>query len=241
MKKLKKAGKFLVRVLLGICVAALIGVFTPTKWFYGQQSDCNFPIYVSNVNNFHAEIILPVRNEVFDWRQHLDLHQLGEEADRYQYLSFGWGDRQFFMNAAFDPITIFDVLFLPGPSVMHVWGHPESKLQLGTGFELKQVNLSKAQYLKLTQFINNTFEHSTDDRTIYLKQGLYPNSGFYEAKGSYSAVHTCNSWTAEALRVADVNTPLWAALAPAVMNQINCDCGKVESLYNKGNSLNDSR
>lgn len=214
--------------LLGCCLAALIGAFTPTKWFYSQQSDCTVSIYVSNVNNFHAEIILPVNNQTFDWRQHLNLDRLGENAARYNYLSFGWGDRQFFMNSSFDPITIFDVLFLRGPSVMHVWGHPEEKLKLGSNFELKQVNLSQVQYLKLAQFINDTFDR-TDNRITYLKQGLYSNSGFYEAKGSYSALRTCNSWTAEALRVADINTPLWPALAPAVMNQINCDCNQIKS------------
>jgi uncharacterized protein (TIGR02117 family) len=232
LKKLRKFGKFLLLGLLGFCLAALVGAFTPTKWFYSQQSDCTVSIYVSNVNNFHAEIILPVNNQVFDWRKQLDLNRLGKDADRYNYLSFGWGDKKFFMNSSFDPMTIFDVLFLPGSSVMHVWGHPEPKLQLDPDFELKQVNLSKAQYLKLAQFINDTFvrgaspveNRSADERTIYLKQGLYSNSGFYEAKGTYSALRTCNSWTAEALRVADVNTPLWPALASAVMNQIDCDC-----------------
>lgn len=240
MKKLKKFGKFLCLGLLGFALAALIGAFTPTKWFYTQQSDCTVSIYVSNVNNFHAEIIVPVNNQVFDWRKHLDLNRLGKDADRYNYLSFGWGDRQFFMNSSFDPLTIFDVLFLPGSSVMHVWGHPEPKLKLDD-FELKQVNLSQAQYLKLTEFINDTFvrkaspveNRSADDRVTYLKQGLYSNSGFYEAKGSYSALRTCNSWTAEALRVADVNTPIWPALASAVMKQINCNCEQNQVISNK--------
>jgi hypothetical protein len=109
LKKFRKFGKFLLLGLLGFGLAALIGAFTPTKWFYSPQADCTVSIYVSNVNNFHAEIILPVNNQVFDWRKHLDLNKLGQDADRYNYLSFGWGDRQFFMNSSFDPITIFDV------------------------------------------------------------------------------------------------------------------------------------
>ena len=76
MKKLKKVGKFLLLALLGLCAVALVGAFTPTKWFYQQQADCSVPIYISNVNNFHAEIILPVNNKVFDWRQQLNL-QIG--------------------------------------------------------------------------------------------------------------------------------------------------------------------
>jgi uncharacterized protein (TIGR02117 family) len=226
LKKLRKTRKYLLLFLAGIFAIALIGAFTPTKWFYGKQTDCTVPIYISNVNNFHAEIILPVKNEVFDWRQQLNLQQLGQEADQYQYLSFGWGDRNFFMNSSFDPITIFDVLFLPGPSVMHVWGHSEPKLQLSSAFEVKQVNLSKAEYLKLTEFINNSFQRSAENQAIYIKQGLYKDSSFYEAKDNYSFLRTCNAWTAEALRTADINTPIWAALAPAVMNQINCDCSR---------------
>lgn len=210
--------------LLGVFLVALLGAFTPSKWFYNHQTDCSVAIYISSVNNFHAEIIVPVSNQTFDWRQQLDLSQLGRDASQYQYLSFGWGDRQFFMHSSFDPITIFDVLFLPGPSVMHVWGHPVSKLQLGAKFELKQVKLSQAEYLRLSQFINDSFQRSTEHQATYLQPGFYPNSGFYEAKGSYSILRNCNAWTAEALRVANVNTPLWPALAPAVMWQINCNC-----------------
>jgi uncharacterized protein (TIGR02117 family) len=225
LKKLKKIGKFLLLAFFGLIAVAVIGAFTPTKWFYGQQADCSVPIYISNVNNFHAEIIVPVSNEAYDWRQQLNLSQLGSNASQYKYLSFGWGDRNFFMNSSFDPMTIFDVLFLPGPSVMHIWGHVEPNLALGKGFELKKVNLSKAEYGKLIEFINNSFQRSAENQVAYIKQGLYKDSGFYEAKGSYSMLRTCNAWTAEALRVADVNTPLWPALAPSVMRQIKCDCG----------------
>ncbi len=226
MKKIKKIIRFLGRVCFGFLVVAIVGAFTPTKWFYTQQSDCSFPVYVSNVNNFHTEIALPVTNEAFDWRQHLDLNRLGRDADLYKYLSFGWGNKQFFMNAAYDPTTIFKVMFIPSPTVMHVWGHTESKLRSDSDFELRRVNLSKSQYLKLVQFINDSFDRSTDNKINYLRQGLYPDSGFYDAKGSYSALRTCNVWTAEALRVADINTPVWAALAPAVSKQIDCDCNR---------------
>jgi uncharacterized protein (TIGR02117 family) len=228
VQKLKKLGKFLVLLLLGICTVATIGVFTPTKWIYGKQNDCSVTIYVSNVNNFHAELILPVSNEAFDWRQQIDLQQLGVDADSYRYLSFGWGDRHFFMNASFDPITIFDVLFVPGPSVMHVWGHTTPKLQLGKAFELKQIKISQQEYLQLTKFISSSFQRSADRQVSYIKPGFYKNSGFYEAIGNYSLFRTCNNWTAEALRVADINTPQWAALAPAVTKQLNCDCGQAQ-------------
>jgi uncharacterized protein (TIGR02117 family) len=211
---------------VGFLAVAIMGTSIPTKWSYSEQSDCSVTIYVSNVNNFHTEIMVPVTDRVFDWRQHLDLQQLGRSAEHYEYLSFGWGDKQFFMNAAFDPASIFDVLFIPGSSVMHVWGRSQPKLLPNSDLEIRRVNLSADRYLQLAQFINNSFDRSTNNKINYLRQGLYPDSGFYDAKDSYSILRTCNVWTAEALRIADVNTPIWAALAPAVMKQIYCDCDR---------------
>jgi uncharacterized protein (TIGR02117 family) len=216
------------RILLWSTVACLgtllVGILVPTKWHYLPQSDCTVPIYISSVNQFHAEIIVPVRHSSFDWRQQLNLEQLGKDSDRYRYLSFGWGDRAFFMNASYDPITFFDVLFLPGPTVMHVWGHANPPLTLGSAFEVKALRISRAQYLKLAEFINGSFQRNTQGNTRYIQPGLYPDSGFFEAEGTYSIVRTCNAWTADALRKVDINTPLWTGLAPAIMAQLKGNC-----------------
>jgi uncharacterized protein (TIGR02117 family) len=210
--------------MVAFLLTLLLGLVIPTKWHYQPQADCTVPIYISNVNQFHAEMILPVQHSGFDWRQHLNLTQLGKHSDRYRYLSFGWGDRAFFMNAAYDPITFFDVLFLPGPTVMHVWGHTNPPLKLGAAFDVKELPISRAQYLKLAEFINNSFQRNAQGGTRYIRPGLYPESGFFEAEGTYSILRTCNTWTADALRQVDINTPLWTALAPAIMAQLRGDC-----------------
>jgi uncharacterized protein (TIGR02117 family) len=213
-------------IFLAIIVCTLfLGYLMPTKWYYPPQSDCTYPIYVSSVNHFHAELILPVTTAAYELRSHLTLSQLGSHADTYQYLSFGWGDRKFFMNGSLDPDSIFDALFLPGPTTMHVWGHPEEPSQLSKDFEVKQVQLNRAQYLKLVQFINASFQHTPQGSVEYIRQGLYADSGFYEAVGSYSIARTCNVWTADALKQADVNTPVWSATAPAIMQHLHSNCG----------------
>jgi uncharacterized protein (TIGR02117 family) len=213
--------------LLSLAIASaalLLGYMTPTKWDYHPQSDCTYPVYVSSVNHFHAELIVPVETAVFNWRSHLSLSQLGSHPQTYRYLSFGWGDRKFFMNPSFDPITVFDTLFLPGSTVMHVWGHRYEPTQLPPTFEVKQIWLSRAEYLKLMEYVKGSFQQSTQDSAQHIRQGLYADSGFYEAIGSYSILRTCNTWTADALRHAQVNTPVWAALAPAVMQHLQNNC-----------------
>ncbi|WP_404784849.1 TIGR02117 family protein [Altericista sp. CCNU0014] len=207
-----------------VLLALLLGCLLPTQWHYRAQSDCSYSIYISSVNHFHAEAIVPVTTAAFDWRSRLSLSQLGPNADKYRYLSFGWGDRQFFMNASFHPIAIFDTLFLPGPTVMHVWGHAEKPDRLPPAFEVKQIWLSRTEYLKLMQFIDASFKRDTQGNPRYIRQGLYADSGFYEAIGSYSIARTCNTWTADALRRAGVNTPVWTALAPAIMHHLRSNC-----------------
>jgi uncharacterized protein (TIGR02117 family) len=210
---------------ISLLAALLIGYLLPTKWHYSAASDCTYPIYISNVNQLHAELIVPVTTADFDWQSHLNLTQLGSKANRYRYLSFGWGDRQFFMNGSFDLTSIFDALFLPGPSTIHVWGHVDEPSQLSAQFEVKQVWLSRTEYLKLIQFVNAGFRRTSQGSVQYIRPGLYPDSGFYEAVGSYSILQTCNAWTAKALQQADVNTPTWSALAPSVMYHLRSNCG----------------
>jgi uncharacterized protein (TIGR02117 family) len=202
-----------------------LGVSLPTKWHYPSQRDCRYPVWVSSVNQFHTEIILPATNDAFDWRSQLNLNQLGAAANTYRYLSFGWGDRAFFQEASFDPVTLFDALFLPGPTTLHVWGH-SGVPQLGRNFELKQLWLSRAQYQQLNRYIAVAFQRDAQGKPRYIRTGLYPSSEFYEALGTYSVLHTCNDWTAAALRTADVNTPHWAALAPAIMGQLRNNCSR---------------
>ncbi len=207
-----------------VLFALLLGYLLPTKWHYRTQLDCTYPIYVSSVNHFHAELVVPVTTAAFDWRSHLPLSQLGPNADIYRYLSIGWGDRKFFMNSSYDPVSIFDTLFLPGPTVMHVWGHQDLKKFNSKNFEIRQISLDRTNYLALMHFIDAGFQHDAHHAVRYLRQGLYPDSGFYEAVGSYSILRTCNTWTAEGLRKADVNTPVWPALAPPILYQLKSDC-----------------
>jgi uncharacterized protein (TIGR02117 family) len=209
--------------ILSLIVVLGIGCLVPTQWSDRPQLDCTYPIYVSSVNQFHAELIVPVTNAAYDWRSHLNLNELGTDAETYRYLSFGWGDRDFFLRGSFDPLSIFDALFLPSSTVIHVWGHPDLQ-HLSPAFEVKQISLSHAQYLKLVDFINDGFQLTQSGKPHYVRSGLYRDSAFYNAVGNYSIFRTCNIWTAEGLRRADVNTPLWAALAPAIMHQLKNSC-----------------
>ncbi len=221
MKKI--IGKLAIAAL-SITALLIIGYLTPRKWGNYAQTDCAITIYIAN-QGIHTAIVVPVENKYFNWHQYLRLSEIGREANSdYQYLSFGWGDRAFMLetatSATINPVTAFKALFLPTPSTMHVQGYlvfPRNK-------ETKCVKISGANYLNIVNFIKSSFQLDAGGNKIKIGYGYHNSDSFYEAQGNYSILRTCNDWTAEALRKADVNTPVWSTLSSSIMFHLNSGC-----------------
>lgn len=224
----RRMGWVLAGGLLLVGGVLTIAALMPRKWGSSATvTDCRFRIYVSG-GAMHTNLFVPVETPVFDWRPHLDLNQVGKSpAADYRYLQFGWGDRIFYTETpSWDQMnygSALRALFAPGnTSALMLKGH--ATVPRYPQETLKGVCLQEADYLALMQFLQGAFE--TDDRgkPIRLGAGQDGDSSFYAAHGYYSVLRTCNSWTAEALRAANVNTPVWGGLAPAVMYHLKDDC-----------------
>ncbi|UNU24883.1 TIGR02117 family protein [Microcoleus vaginatus] len=215
-------------VILFLTAFLTIGYLTPRKWGNYSQPDCTISLYISN-QGIHTEIIVPVKNEYFDWTQFLPLTEIGRDATSdYKYLSFGWGDRAFMLetstSAIINPVTAFKALFFPTPSTVHVQGYRFPPQNI----EIKCVKISGANYIKIINFLKDTFQLDAPGNKFKISYGYGKSDSLYEAKGSYSILRTCNDWTAEALQKAEVNTPLWSTLSSAIMFHLNsgCECKK---------------
>lgn len=168
---------------------------------------------------------MPTENSVFDWHRYLSIDEIGIDQNKnYNYLSFGWGDRDFYMSTPswknLKLSTTFKALFLPTPSVMHVKGYEVIPNYL----EVKCIKINQKDYWQLINFIKSSFQLDANGRQIRLGNGNTDNAGFYAAKGSYSILRNCNSWTSEGLRKADVNTPFLSELSSAIMLHLKSNC-----------------
>lgn len=209
---------------LSFAICLTIGYLTPRYWGKYSQTDCTIPIYISK-QGIHTDIIVPVKNKYFNWYQYLRLNEIGRDANsEYKYLSFGWGDRAFMLetptSASINPVTAFNALFLATPSTVQVQGYavfPQNE-------ETKCVKISGTNYLKIVNFINNSFQLDAGGNKLKISYGYQDSDSFYEANGSYSILRTCNDWTAEALREAGINTPLWSTLSSSIMLHLNSGC-----------------
>jgi uncharacterized protein (TIGR02117 family) len=208
-----------------LCLALLaIGALIPRKWSSYSKTGCELKVCVANTL-IHTNILLPTKNDVFDWHQYLAIEKVGIDAAKdYNYLSFGWGDRDFYMStptlADVKLSTTFRALFVPTPSVMYIQGYQKIPQNL----EVKCVQVNKNDYLQLVKYIQAGFEVDKSGRKIRIGNGHTTNAGFYAAMGSYSILRNCNSWAAEALRKADINTPFWDGLSSAIVWHLRSGC-----------------
>ena len=151
-------------------------------------------IYVIS-GGWHTELGLPLETLSGP------LAALKSDFPNARYLVFGWGARDYYM--AKNP-GIEDLLraATPGPAVMLVIPlelSPEAFFGASNVFVLPA---TQEGVQRLSQFLSDYL--TNDERGTFRRVGTgpYPQSVFYASTGTYNLGHTCNTWTAEALRVA---------------------------------------
>ena len=203
-----------------LTIAALI----PRKWNYSSKNACNTKICVSDTG-IHSNIIVPTTHQICNWHNYLSIDKIGiDNTHNYNYLSFGWGDRDFYMStpslSELKLSTTFAALFLSTPSAIYVKGYQS----IPNSAQIKCIKISQTDYLQLAQFIQSTFKQNAKGENIRIGNGYTSNGGFYAAIGNYSILNNCNSWTGSALRKANVNTPLWDGLSIPIMFHLKDNC-----------------
>jgi uncharacterized protein (TIGR02117 family) len=137
-----------------------------------------------------------------------------------RYLVFGWGAHDYYMaqNAG-----IRDLLraATPGPAVMLVISlqiSPEAFFGASNVFVLPA---PPEGIQRLSQFLWDYLDKNETGAPDRIGVGPYPQSVFYASTGTYNLGHTCNTWTAEALRVAGLPvSPTGVVFAGQVLDQL---------------------
>ena len=220
-KKIIRAMAFL---LLSLVVGLTIGYFTPTKWGNYSNENGAIAIYVYN-SGIHTDILVPVKTPLWNWQESIDLQSIDVRSNSLEYLGFGFGDRTFFIETyqgAFPKISsLLSALFLPTPSTILVSFYRNIPHNLP---QIKCLKISNYHYLQLANFINNSFQLDSENKKVIIEQLPSYRGSFYEAKANYSILRSCNDWTAETLRNAEINTPVWSGLSSAIMWHLKSNC-----------------
>lgn len=189
------AGAFLFLFLLLLLLVFLPGApealpVTPSATL-GPQLRGTWPIHVVS-HGWHTGLILPAD------RLREEIPVLARRFPRARYLEIGWGDEGFYQASEITAGLTLQALFWSRGAVLHVVGFTPSPPQYFSASEVHQVCLTEEGYTNLRAFIRSSFQGNQDEPES-LGPGLYGDSQFYQGRGHYHFLNTCNSWTARGL------------------------------------------
>lgn len=174
----------------------------------GQKKE--IPVYIYT-NGVHTDIVMPVKNDIQDWSAKIPFTNIKSGKTDYNYVGIGWGDKGFYLDtptwADLKFSTAFKAAFWLSESAMHCTYYKTMK----EGDDCKMIMISRDQYKKLVEFVDQKFDKDAKGNFILVPtNAVYGDSdAFYDAKGTYSFLDTCNTWTNNALKAAGQKAALW--------------------------------
>lgn len=155
-----------------------------------------------NTNGIHLEVIIAksdINATLLDGLKY---------SEQDKYISFGWGDENFYLNTpTWNDLTFsnaFKALFLNSSTLIHLTRY--SNKQHGW----VEIKTDRQHLHQLNNFLLNTFQ--LDDRgnkIILAGKGYSSTDDFYKANGSYSCFNTCNSWVNAGFKASGLKCCLW--------------------------------
>lgn len=210
MKWLKKALRITAWILILMLLYALV-MFILSRITVGQPTELDqqdVDIYIRS-NGVHTDLVMPLVTPYRDWRDYVR-PQDGNTDYTHDFVGFGWGDREFYLNtpswAELDIITALQAVSYTGESIIHT----TFIRNINESDRCVRIPISVNQYKDLIRFIDAHFKPDAAGRPLMIPGSAYgSDDSFYEAKGKYSLVYTCNSWANEGLKAAGQKAALW--------------------------------
>lgn len=226
MAALKTSLRYLFRFLLGII--AFIPLYLFFAWLMPyikvntsfKNATDGIEIFVQS-NGVHTDIIMPIETSEITWNELLPYSDFVNVNSDYNYVAIGWGDKGFFLDTpTWDDLTFstaFKAAFGLGRSAMHVtYKYKTPRLT----DDCKKIMITKEQYQKLIKTILESFELKNEKPIWINHKGYTQQDCFYEAKGTYSMFKTCNVWTGNTLKSAEIKIGLWTPFESGIVGHM---------------------
>lgn len=204
----------LAALLLGYGAAGLVGGAIPANPGWRAPAS-GVRIWLID-NGVHTDLVLPADALGIDWRRLARPEDLGDPRfARWRWVAIGWGDRRFYLETPewkdVRPATVLAAAIGSDHTVLHIAYMPEP----APGAHARTVLLRPGEYRRLAAFVRARF--GIRQGRVRHWRGYDAFDAFYEARGRYDAIDTCNAWAGAALRAAGVRIGRWTPFATTVM------------------------
>lgn len=164
-------------------------------------------------NGMHTDLVVPVKSPQYDWSTLIPFQDTRSGRTDFKYLSVGWGDKGFYLDtptwSQLKFSTAFKASFWLSESAMHCTFYDK----MTEGKDCVKISITTAQYKRLIRFIQDKFDYDQNGKVMLIKtNAVYgDNDAFYDAKGRYNFLDTCNTWANDGLKTAGQKAALWTA------------------------------
>lgn len=183
-------------------------------------------IYV-RTNGTHTDIVMPKQinlpNSVvsYNWNNLVNDSLFKDVDSTYKYIAIGWGDKGFYLDTPewkdLKVSTAFKAAFGLGSTAMHVTYY---KSMRADGEHTKELVIPALDYQTLITEITKSFKLDNNAAQLIAHPSYGSHDNYFEANGTYSLFKTCNVWTGNVLKAANVKMGLWTPLQSGVMDNI---------------------
>lgn len=185
-----------------------------------QTTQADIVIYLKT-NGVHTDLVLPVKTAHKDWSEDILYKNTRSGDTTFNYVAFGWGDKGFYLETPtwgdLKASTAFKAAFGLSTSAVHATFYNN----LREGERCVRLMIAGEQYQRLVAFIEKSFQTDSAGTPIVIPtEARYGNNdAFYEARGSYSLFHTCNTWANNALKIAGQKACWWTPFDKGIFYQ----------------------
>ena len=215
---MKKYTKYFLRLLVGIFIPIisylLIGLVLSLISTNPDKIECTEKreIYIAS-NGIHLDIIIPKR-----WMKYNLVQELGI-PHQANFVSFGWGDKGFYLETpTWDQLTFrvaAKAIFFKSETAMHV------DYNLRKSNSWNALMICEKQCDELIEFVMSSFRRNENGQLIPIDApGYFETDRFYEAYGSYTVINTCNHWVNIGLKQSQVKTSIWSPFDYGVLYHV---------------------
>ena len=196
---------------------AIVFTILPVNCNY-KPPDKGIAIYLVS-NNVHTDFVLPVNTQLKNWEKDFPDTTFGRVDSTFKYISFGWGDKEFYLNTPtwsdFKLDIALKALFLSPASLMHIAYLKSNPIE--NDFS-KKLLITGGQYKKLINYLDQSFAKDKNGKYILIKAPFrLSNENYYDSGESYNFINTCNNWTNEGLKLMGIKTATWAPFDKCIL------------------------
>ncbi|MDA6069393.1 TIGR02117 family protein [Flavobacterium sp. AC] len=222
MKKVLKITLKIFLVLFAFIAIYLVAVFSLSKITVNQEVNTKpeVEIYILT-NGVHTDIVMPTKNDQIDWSQQVKFENTKAADSTYKYIAMGWGDKGFYLETPEWSDLKASVAFKAVSGLSNTAIHATYYKKLKEADDCKRMMISKEQYDRLIKYISDSFQKDASGNFLNIKtNAIYGKTdAFYEANGSYSLFHTCNTWANSGLKASGQKCCYWTALDSGIFSK----------------------